>query len=259
MSGVDLFPTEDPYEFPSDDDLEGMSEEEQIEALVEWFHWNFEDPAEMTPYETREGGYIYIWGGPYNASDALGEQFEEIVGYDVVQAATEIIQSDGLFDWAPASRRLREEVELEESVEAIETEDIEAAISTALDAVVESAKKVNAHRGGIGHNNPPEPIDDMAFDLADEARLFTSTRNIRTALEEEDLTEERIAEDRNVLSDISIKILKWLAGKADRAVDSFSSTLGKLVATGAFGVVGDLIFDLGSKIQVLLDLLAKFF
>ena len=51
--------------------LEGLDREARIEAMVEWFGDNFEDPAQETPYESAEGGYIYIWGGPY---DARGSQ-----------------------------------------------------------------------------------------------------------------------------------------------------------------------------------------
>ena len=52
-------------------DFKEMSEEEQVEAMRDWFFENYEDPAHRTPYESREGGYIYIWGGPYNAYEEL--------------------------------------------------------------------------------------------------------------------------------------------------------------------------------------------
>jgi hypothetical protein len=34
-----------------------MRKAEKRELMIEWFHQNFEDPAERTPYESREGGY----------------------------------------------------------------------------------------------------------------------------------------------------------------------------------------------------------
>ncbi|WP_140162513.1 hypothetical protein [Billgrantia desiderata] len=52
-------------------DFEDMSREEQMETMRAWFLENYEDPVERTPYESREGGYIYIWGGPFNAYDEL--------------------------------------------------------------------------------------------------------------------------------------------------------------------------------------------
>jgi len=33
--------------------------------MADWFLANFENPAECTPYESAEGGYQWIWGGPY--------------------------------------------------------------------------------------------------------------------------------------------------------------------------------------------------
>lgn len=40
-----------------------LSEEEQIDTMVGWFNRMFEDPANSTPYQSAEGGYLYIWGG----------------------------------------------------------------------------------------------------------------------------------------------------------------------------------------------------
>ena len=57
-SGLELKDTSAP---PS---LDGLEREERVEAMVEWFLDNFEDPAEHTPHESAEGGYQYIWGGP---------------------------------------------------------------------------------------------------------------------------------------------------------------------------------------------------
>ena len=45
-------------------DLEGLDSSEQVELMKEWFYENYEDPANRTPYESAEGGYIWIWGGP---------------------------------------------------------------------------------------------------------------------------------------------------------------------------------------------------
>lgn len=52
-------------------DFQELSQEEQMEKMREWFFENYEDPVERTPYESREGGYIYIWGGPYHAHEEL--------------------------------------------------------------------------------------------------------------------------------------------------------------------------------------------
>ena len=81
---------------PDGDDLR----QDRIDAMVGWFHDHFEDPAERTPYESREGGYQWIWGGPYDAHEQLADQFPN-EAETLIEAAVEEIQSDGIVDWAP--------------------------------------------------------------------------------------------------------------------------------------------------------------
>jgi len=71
----ELFEPPDPSELdtvpPSDPpDVSAMNHEDAIEAMVSWFFENFEDPAHSTPWD---GGYVYIWGGPYDAADEIYE------------------------------------------------------------------------------------------------------------------------------------------------------------------------------------------
>jgi hypothetical protein len=43
-----------------------------------WFHQHYTDPVENTPYESAEGGYIYIWGGPYDPREELEDEFSGV-------------------------------------------------------------------------------------------------------------------------------------------------------------------------------------
>lgn len=45
------------------------------ERMIAWFRENYTDPAEICPYESAEGGYEYIWGGPYDAYEELESKF----------------------------------------------------------------------------------------------------------------------------------------------------------------------------------------
>lgn len=87
------------------DDFAELSEEEQKEQMQTWFLENYEDPVERTPYESREGGYIYIWGGPYDAheelsifggyaSDELIEELAQELSYDCPEWTSVEKQSD---------------------------------------------------------------------------------------------------------------------------------------------------------------------
>jgi hypothetical protein len=74
-------------------DFEDMSQEEQIEMMRLWFRENYEDPVERTPYESSEGGYIYIWGGPYDAREELSV-FEGYVPDEVIEKLAHDLSMD---------------------------------------------------------------------------------------------------------------------------------------------------------------------
>lgn len=82
-----------------DDEGSALDRENRIQEMVDWFFENFQDPANSLPYESAEGGYIWIDGGPYDANEQIGDNFS---GEDqaLIDAAVERVQSDGLFDWA---------------------------------------------------------------------------------------------------------------------------------------------------------------
>ena len=44
--------------------MKAMTKATVVKYLVDWFHYFYEDPANETPYNGREGGYLYIKGGP---------------------------------------------------------------------------------------------------------------------------------------------------------------------------------------------------
>src|SRR5215469_8320252 len=77
-----------------------MRRAEKLEVMIDWFFQNYEDPVHSLPYESAEGGYIWIWGGPYNARDELGGKFSDLVSEKLIEEAVEEIQRDGLRDWA---------------------------------------------------------------------------------------------------------------------------------------------------------------
>ena len=83
-------------------DFEEMSREEQIEMMRAWFLENYEDPVERTPYESREGGYIYIWGGPYYAHEELSV-FGGYVPDDVIEELANDLSMD-CPEWTSAEK-----------------------------------------------------------------------------------------------------------------------------------------------------------
>lgn len=76
----------------SREQLAELPPEEQRAYMRTWFFQNYEDPAERTPYESSEGGYIYIWGGPYDARDELGSEFGDVVPEAVIEGLVDELE-----------------------------------------------------------------------------------------------------------------------------------------------------------------------
>ncbi|QCQ21267.1 hypothetical protein [Desulfoglaeba alkanexedens] len=81
-------------------DLPGEDREVQLDVMRTWFFQNFEDPAERTPYESAEGGYIWIWGGPYEAREELEDEFGGVVPDEVIEELSEELDAI-CWQWAP--------------------------------------------------------------------------------------------------------------------------------------------------------------
>lgn len=80
--------------------LRDADRETQIEAMENWFHANYEDPAENTPYIGSEGGYQFIHGGPFSPRDELENEFSGVVADDVLEEVVDSIE-DISDEWAP--------------------------------------------------------------------------------------------------------------------------------------------------------------
>lgn len=81
------------------DPKEGDAASERVPELVEWFLSRYEDPANSLPYVSAEGGYQWVEGGPYDASEVLQENFPEMP-FEVIELAVSAIEEDGITDWA---------------------------------------------------------------------------------------------------------------------------------------------------------------
>jgi hypothetical protein len=64
--------------------LDELDPETQLDVMRNWFFRHYTNPLDNTPYESREGGYIYIWGGPYDARRALNAEFSSLVPDELI-------------------------------------------------------------------------------------------------------------------------------------------------------------------------------
>ena len=70
-----------------------------VSAIRKWFNDNYKNPNDVCPYDSKEGGYIYIYGGPYDARQEIGMMFGEAVEADIIdEVASEL---EGIcFEWS---------------------------------------------------------------------------------------------------------------------------------------------------------------
>jgi|HubBroStandDraft_6_1064221.scaffolds.fasta_scaffold164661_3 hypothetical protein len=214
------------------------------ELMRLWFLQNFEDPAENTPYESAEGGYQYIWGGPYDTREELENKFSGIAPGSLIDEVTNQLDRHGPGEWAPVQKAedwedidWSERYDEPESLDFYQNEptsqygspeerkarDNASTALTRLESSLERRRPI-----GIGHNQPPEDLDPPEVQAiraaAHELKVEFGQQNPNIA------TVKRWAAPlRNAL----IQCGKWAAKKADKAVDAAMTVLG----TAAGGLI----------------------
>ena len=216
-----------------------MRKAEKRDLMLQWFFSEYEDPAENTPFESAEGGYQYIWGGPYEARDELYAQFGDIVPETLIEEVAREIEKGGTFDWGPVQKR--------EGVEPLEDDGEPASLDIYLDepgpqygtpaemearkqalAAMERLERIIEKRRarGIGHNNPPEDIDGPDLPEITEAVL-----ELKIELQKSNLVIATIKTWAKPLRDALVATGKWIGQKIDKAVDAAMKPIGVAVGT----------------------------
>ena len=87
------------------ENFDGLDTPAQAEIMRTWFLENYEDPVHSLPYESREGGYIWVYGGPYDASEVLHDMFEEFVSEQIIERLASELFSE-CPEWAEQVHRI---------------------------------------------------------------------------------------------------------------------------------------------------------
>lgn len=93
-----------PFSGPVDFDdawLRHADRDDQLIAIKEWFLARYCDPACETPYNGREGGFLFINGGPYDPADVLPVRFEGVVEDCVIDDVVVDLHREVGDRWAP--------------------------------------------------------------------------------------------------------------------------------------------------------------
>ena len=188
-----------------------------IEAMEEWFYKNFENPESDTPRDPDDGEFIYPWGGPFDATQMLGDRFNHEYEEAWIASAVEAIEREGTVEWAPTS--YGDYYEHPDPEESEGSAALSSQILGRLDALEATLADLQTRPTNIGHNQPPEDIGLPPYDESDEQEIRSAIAETRSEL----ATAAPDPQKLTTLSDRFHKVGKaigtWLAGKADLAVD----------------------------------------
>ena len=139
-------------------DLAGLNHEEAVEVIKEWFLSNFDDPAQSTP--RNDGEFLFIAGGPYDACEEISDAFSGNVPEEIIEAAIRAVEDEGIDEWAPHGNRVRPDYDEQAEVAASDANTLHAEMIGRIETLEKAiADLQERQRHGIGHNNPPEPIE----------------------------------------------------------------------------------------------------
>jgi len=80
-------------------EIKDLNSDMQKSVMRNWFYSNYENPAEHTPFESKEGGYLYIWGGPFDAREEIGDVFLDHVSKEALDDLVSELESESL-EWS---------------------------------------------------------------------------------------------------------------------------------------------------------------
>lgn len=210
--------------------------------MLHWFREHFEDPANETPYSSEDGGYQYIWGGPYDAREQLSDEFGTMISEDLIADIAVELENDDIVDWAPgpkhpdhvrasdeaAADRYEDEAEelpdLAPIIHMLESgqqpnyggEDEHRRRQQALDniaALREALAPFRPIHGGVGHNNPP--IDDDTPQTRTVEEIYKATSTIEEELKKDTPDALEVAKSTSKIK----SLMGWLGARANAAVD----------------------------------------
>lgn len=224
-----------------------MRKAQKSELMLQWFHENFEDPAVRTPYESAEGGYQWIWGGPHDAREELSSQFHGLVSEALIEEVAEEIERDGLTEWAPV-HTVEDWEDIDSSDEPLSLDDFldepSQRYGTPADLEARARVRVALNRLqqaldtprtiGIGHNRPPEEPDEIKI-------LRPAIAELRTEFAKPNPDIGFVKRWAEPLRTALIATAKWGARKIDKGVDGAMTTAGAVGVAWVWAHYGHLL------------------
>ena len=150
------------------------------------------------------------------------------------------MQADGTFDWAPADRRVQPPEDDDKSpAENVDTIRLHERMQERIRALEEAL--ANLSRPGVGHNRPPEPIEDEPLNETDHQALAESISILKAQTPEPTDDPNKALDAANTLENLSKKVACYCTEKGDlfvtEAVKAFGTETGKLLPRVALWVL----------------------
>jgi hypothetical protein len=99
---------------PSDDWIRTAEKSEQRIAMRGWFLARYCDPSTETPYNSDEGGFVWINGGPYDPAEELSERFDGLVEDALIESLVRDLYIETGSDWAPIRHAIPDDFDYDE-------------------------------------------------------------------------------------------------------------------------------------------------
>ncbi|MEJ8563501.1 hypothetical protein QTO30_21190 [Yoonia sp. GPGPB17] len=249
------------------DDIAEMSKDQKIRMMVSWFHAHFEDPAHRTPYESREGGYQWIWGGPHEANDEVQDEFGEVVEYEIMKEAIDEIESDGLLEWAPREQPgdydddgvLNGEIVdgdeewppiIVTSQSPISEPAARQDVAARLDELEALIQPLVSPQGMMGHNHPPEPLEvEHPCSREEWLALNEAVAAIREQTKAQEPDDAIVAEKTLTLGAVASKLAGWLKVRAEKGIDAALVACGTAAGASVVVNIQSIVDALGRTVQ----------
>jgi hypothetical protein len=223
---------------PPPEDFDGLTVDEAVDPITEWFLQNFERPEDSTPRD--DGDWVYIWGGPYEHRDIIEDLLGGVASDEIIEAAIDALDRQDT-QWVPNSSRVQPPEE--EDAPAI-SDDSEARIAHAdMLRRVAALERTLAHitRPGIGHNHPDDNLDDVEPLTAEERQAITHlVTTLKTQPVQPKTLPAEVVSAPEVFASKAAKIMGYIAGKGDaflqKAVEAAGTELGKWVVRATLWV-----------------------
>ena len=240
---------------------------EKLDLMVQWFRQNFEDPAERTSYVTAEGGYLWNHGGPHDAKEQLFDMFGSMVPEKLIEEAAEVVEADGITDWASAHDDYQDDDEMLGRVPSLEDysdqptnrygsqHDLDAR-SQARTVLQELLTMLNVSRPtGIGHNNPPETIEDV--EATDALRNDVVDLYVEFGMPNPSIAFVKML--GAALGKAALGSIKWAGKKVDLAINTAITTGIPAIGVIVGATYNDRIHKAIDAVRVWLEIVAQKF